>query len=248
MFRSCRSGLFGMCMLLAGTMLVGCAEQAEPEQSGKSAPAAAAKEATPAPSSEPDTFTPEDGFTRLSLDDFDVFHGKKPRSTATWTSTGGILHCTGKPRGYLHSRKTYKNFTLRLDYRFTPPTDAAAAEKANTGFLVYITEPHRLWPVCLEVQGKQPEMGQIKANGRVDVIDAAGVRDDESARQKARKPVGEWNSIEIVSRDGGLTSFLNGTKICENKPGELRDGAIGIQAEDFEVQFRRIRIREENGS
>ena len=246
MIRSVRLPL-GAVLLLPACALVGCAGQEQSEQPGQpnGNPASSAK-TVHASSTETDTFTPEDGFAPLVLNDFQVFHGKKPGPTATWTSSGGSVHCTGKPRGYLHSRKSYKNFTLRLDYRFAPSQDPAGSDQANTGFLVYINGPHRLWPVCLEVQGKHVEMGHIKANGKATVIDPAGVRDDEAARQKARRPVGEWNSVEIVSRDGALSSFLNGTKICENKPGELREGAIGIQSEDFEVEFRRLRIREVN--
>jgi hypothetical protein len=228
-------------VLLTVCVFCGCAEK-KPPASDKSA---ATEKRPQAPPAEADAFTPEAGFSRLTLDDFEAFYGKKPGATATWTADGGTIHSTGKPRGYLHSKKSYKNFTLRLDYRFEPPQDQADAEKANTGVLVYINAPHRLWPLCLEVQGKYSEMGHIKANGRADAIDAAGVRDDEPARQKSRKPVGEWNSIEIVSRDGALASFLNGTKICDNKPGDLKEGAVGLQAEDFAVEFRRIRIREE---
>ena len=114
--------------------------------------------------------------------------------------------------------------------------------EANTGVLVFITGDDKIWPKCLEVQGKWSELGHIKSNAKDVTVE---VRDDQAAREQARKPVGEWNSLEIVSKDGALTSYLNGTKIAESDPTELREGRIGLQAERFDVEFRNVRIREE---
>jgi hypothetical protein len=192
-----------------------------------------------------DTFVVEADFTPLTLDDFRTFPESKTPQQPTWTAAGNRLNCIGTPRGYLYSRKSYRNFTLRLDYRFLPSPakqDEQALSKSNTGFLIYMPTEHTLWPASLEVQGRHDEMGQIKSNSR-DV--ELTVRDNEQARAASRKPVGEWNTIEIVSRDGALTSYVNGTKICESEPSELTAGFIGLQAEDFAVQFRRLRIREE---
>ncbi len=227
------------CVLVA---LLGCAQQDGEQPAGDPA-VPVAEESVSADSSE-SFFDVEEGFALLELDDFEVFHGKEPAELPTWTLDGGTLHCTGQPRGYLYSKRPYHNFTLRLDYRFVGQ-EGVAEEKllnSNTGFLVYITGENKLWPVSLEVQGKHVEMAHIKANGGAAAVE---VEDDETARQETRRPVGEWNSIEIISKDGALTSFLNGTKICESQPGELSEGLLGIQSEDFATEFRNLRIRED---
>ena len=64
-------------------------------------------------------------------------------------------------------------------------------------------------------------------------------------RESARKPTGEWNAIEVVSKAGTVTSLLNGTKVCESQPSDVTSGMTGLQSEDFEVHFRRLRIRAE---
>jgi hypothetical protein len=200
--------------------------------------------APPDPSTEARLFEVEDGFTVLSLGDFEAY-SKDPGGDSPWSGEGGLIACAGKPRGYIHTRKSFRDFTLRLDYRFAPPAgerDERRLAASNTGVLVYITGEHKLWPVSLEVQGKHVEMASIKANGGAATVE---IDDDPAAREQARKPVGEWNSLEIVSRDGALTSYLNGTKICSSRPGELKEGAIGLQAEDFAVEFRNVRVREE---
>lgn len=183
-------------------------------------------------------FELEEGFRLLSRADFDSFNAEED----TWQVTAEGLLCSGKPKGYLHSKDTFQNFTWRLSYRFPRPdrlTDDLQF-KANTGFLVYISGEHKIWPVCLEVQGKYSEMGAIKENGgaeRPEVIDQAEVR------RKARKAVGEWNDLEITSRDGSLVVRLNGEEVARSQPAFLSSGAVGIQSEGFSFEVRRMRIR-----
>ncbi|MBC7821459.1 MAG: DUF1080 domain-containing protein [Planctomycetaceae bacterium] len=190
-------------------------------------------------------FTLEEGFRKLSLEDFNPFFAKPPQAgQATWFSIHDAIVCTGKPRGYLYSNEKFADFTLRLELRFAPPADAAAAKtfNPNTGVMIYITEPHKQWPKSLEVQGKFAELATIKENGGAAKFE---IVDDGAARESARKPVGEWNALEIVSKAGALTALLNGTKVCESQPSDVSEGFIGLQSEDFEVHFRRLRIRAE---
>jgi hypothetical protein len=183
---------------------------------------------------EPDS----DGFRRLRLRDFEMFAAQPD----TWSEADGVITTTGKPKGYIHSKRGYKNLTWQAEFRFLPPDDPSKADQANTGFMLCIQEPHKVWPRSVEVQGKFVEMGQIKSNGGVPAL---SIKDDPEARESARKPVGEWNAIEIVVKDGAVSATLNGKLICTSEPGEVRDGKIGLQAENFGVEFRNVRIREE---
>lgn len=183
-------------------------------------------------------FELEEGFRLLSRADFDSFNAEQD----TWQVTAEGLLSSGKPKGYLHSKDSFQNFTWRLSYRFPRPdhlTDDLQFN-GNTGFLVYISGEHKIWPVCLEVQGKYSEMGAIKENGgaeRPEVID------QEEVRRTRRKAVGEWNDLEIISRDGGLIVKLNGDEVARSQPAYLSSGAIGIQSEGFPFEVRRMRIR-----
>ncbi len=185
-----------------------------------------------------------DGFLPLRLADFEVFQGKARPTEPTWTEDGALLRCTGSPRGYLYSKQNHRDFTLRAELRYASSPDLDSAN-ANTGLFVYIKQPHRVWPVCIEVQGKQVEMAAIKGNGRPNPLDPALVRDDEAGRRTARRPVGEWNVLEVDARGGELTTFLNGKKIAVSAPCELRDGPIGIQAEGYPYEIRNLRIKDE---
>lgn len=216
--------LFGLLLLL------GCS-QPTTEPSAK--PQAVTTDTT-------DEYQPEEGFTLLTLDDFDAFMADDD----TWRVEDGELITTGNPKGYIYSKQPYRNFTWRVDYQLHPKpgeTDEQRKAAANTGFMIHIQDEHSIWPRSLEVQGKHVEMCSIKSNGGVPELT---IKDNPAARKSARQPLTEWNSVEIVSKDGALTSLLNGTKICESEAGELTEGRIGLQAEGFEVHFRRMRIRE----
>ena len=179
-----------------------------------------------------------EGYRPLRLRDFEPF----PADATTWSEADGLLKTTGKPKGYLSSKRSYRNFTWRADFRFVPDADVQKHPDSNTGFMLCIQEPHKVWPRSLEVQGKFIEMGQIKSNGGVPALT---INDDQASREKARKPVGEWNEIEITCKDGTVSSMLNGQAICISEPGELLEGKIGVQAENFPVEFRKLRIRED---
>lgn len=190
-------------------------------------------------------FELEEGFRSLTLADFKQYFAKPPAagSPSPWQEVRGAIVCFGKPKGYLYSKESFENFTLKLEFRYAPGSDnPAQAFVPNTGVLVYITEPHKQWPKCLEVQGRYSDVANIKPNGGASPFQ---IFEDEAARQQARKPIGDWNTLEIVSKAGVLTSRLNGMKVCENQPSDVSSGPIGLQSEDYEVHFRRLRIRAE---
>lgn len=186
-----------------------------------------------------DDFTPEPEFRLLSPGDFEHF----PADASTWSERNGILICSGQPKGYAYTREDFANFTLRCEFKFVPAGPAPSAEemlKYNTGFMIYIQEPHKVWPRSLEVQGRFDEMASIKSNGGVPALETV---DDSVARTARRLPVGEWNALEIVSHDGDLSSNLNGLLIATSRAGELTSGKLGLQSEGFEVHFKHLRVR-----
>jgi hypothetical protein len=187
----------------------------------------------------------DEGFT-------DIFNGKdftgwkvilqKDADPAkTYSFQDGVIICTGKPNGYFYTDKSYRNYILRYDWRYKRPADLADDGKfgGNSGCLVHIQPPHKVWPKCVEVQGMNRDHGlllflQCKGKGSF----------DRAAKDKATKPVGEWNTTEITcAADGSITAKINGTAVSSGK-GELTDGQIGFQSEGAEIYFRNIIIKE----
>jgi hypothetical protein len=218
--------------LLVLALLVGCGSQdkslREPAKTGQTGPFPPEVVAAP---------PLEDGFTALSLQDFVPFHGDEK----TWTERDGLLICSGTPKGYVHTREPYSNFTLRGDFAYELTDEQKQQpEKANTGFMIAIQEPHKVWPASLEVQGRMDKVCSINPNGGVSALT---MEDHPDVRERIKKPAGEWNRVEIVVRDGAITARLNGELICTSQPGELKEGLLGLQSEGYLVKFRNLRVR-----
>lgn len=184
------------------------------------------------------------GFQQLTLADFTPF-APTAGAAESWSAENETLNTTGQPRGYLLSKESYGDFTLQLELRYQTPESDEDLPQLNTGVLLYVVGENRLWPVCLEVQGKYIELAQIKSNARDLKVEA---ETDIPARDAARKPPEEWNQLEITGRAGALTVKLNGEQVSQSQPAvrngsPLTEGRIGLQSEGSPVTFRNIRIR-----
>ncbi len=142
----------------------------------------------------------------------------------------GMIVVKGRPAGYFYTDNSFKNYILRFDWKFSKP--------GNSGLLVHIQGKHRVWPKSVEVQGMLRDHGRIFAIG--------GARGkfsiDREAQKKAIKGPGEWHTTEVISRDGMLTSKINGIQVSTGK-GDLTEGPFGFQSEGTELYFKNIRIK-----
>ncbi len=153
-----------------------------------------------------------------------------------------MIVVTGKPNGYFYTEKPYKNYVLRFDWRYKRPDGLTDEDKftGNSGCLIHIQEPHKVWPKCVEVQGMNRDHGTLLFLN-CKKIEA---KFDRDAKNKATKPVGEWNTTEITcGADGSITCKINGTEVSSGK-GDLTEGQIGWQSEGSELHFRNIKIKE----
>lgn len=179
-------------------------------------------------------FAGDDGFVK-------VFNGKDltgikivPESAAaTFNADDGVLKVSGKPNAYFHTEQSYKNFIIRFEWRY--PDKAG-----NSGLLVYIQPPHKVWPKCVEVQGAYGSHGQIFAIGGA----KGKYTNDTKARKVALKPHNEWNLTEVTSKDGHLAAKVNGVLVAEGQTEGLTDGPLGWQSEGAPIEFRNIVIKE----
>ena len=158
---------------------------------------------------------------------------------AAWTETSDGFRTSGEPKGYVYSAEEIGPGVLTYEYRYPPGEDGSHVEDPNTGLLLFIQPPHKTWPACVEVQGKQSEAGQVKANGGMEPPD---VLHDEAALAEAPKPPGEWNRVEVSISDDGLSATLNGVRTASAVCPAGTTGAFGLQAERNPVEFRNVRF------
>lgn len=161
----------------------------------------------------------------------------------TFTVADGAIECTGSPNGYWHTEKTYKDFVLRFEFRYKKPSGEVDESKwgGNSGYLLFIEEPHKVWPKCVEVQGMNKDVLMLIPLG----VKSKQTFHDSEARKKVRKPLGEWNAVEIASKAGVITSSLNGTKISVIEAPDAKPGPIAFQSEGAPIGWKNIRIKAE---
>jgi hypothetical protein len=162
--------------------------------------------------------------------------GTNPPS-ATWSVSNGVMHCTGEPSGYIRTTQTYSNYFLTVVWRFVK----VAPKKDNTGILVHIQPPDKVWPQCVQVQGKSTRQGDLfvmagaecKEHKGKDANTPVSFLDDS-----AEKPVGEWNRVEVICKNGKVVAFVNGKFMNEITECTINSGYIGIQSEGGDIEIR----------
>ena len=125
----------------------------------------------------------EEGFTPLLKgDDLSTFQlvGIGPD---TMKIQDGVIHITGKPNGYFATKEGYKNYVLKFDWMYERPEglEPGAKFNGNSGLLVHIVEPHKVWPKSIEVQLANSRRGQH-------LRDRGEIPGQEGRRPRRRRP------------------------------------------------------------
>lgn len=190
-------------------------------------------------------------------------YGKKTAGNE-WKVEHGSLHLDASTpnaeRGDLVTNEAYKNFDLKLEWKIS--------EKGNSGIIFYIHEDPAKYPETYETgiemqvldNGTPTRLGQ--PDGKF-YTHRAGDLYDLMASKEVAKPLGEWNAVEIKSKDGKLDFYMNGqhtlstTMWDENwkkmvaiskfkdMPGfsVFKEGKISLQDHGDDVWFRNIKIK-----
>jgi hypothetical protein len=152
----------------------------------------------------------------------------------------GEVRLTGKPLGYFATRQDYRDYVLTFEYRYDRPEGlrSDADFRGNSGVLVHVSRPHKVWPSCVQVQLAQADPGAIFALGDA----KCRASSDPVAQKSAVKAVGEWNKVQVTCQGGKITSVLNGVEVARGEKAEPDKGAIGWQSEGKPIRFRDLRI------
>jgi len=186
-----------------------------------------------------------------------LFNG---RDLAGWTGgakgyvaeNGAIVVHPEMGGGNLYTEKEYADFALRFEFKLTPAANNGLGiraplegDAAYTGMEIQVLEDGS--PVYWNLQ---PYQYHGSVYGVV------------PAHRGVLRPVGEWNTEEIVARGRHITVTVNGTKIVDadldqasaggtidhrEHPGLGRErGHVGFLGHGSIVEFRAIRIKELN--
>src|SRR5437870_1213373 len=94
----------------------------------------------------------QDLFNGKDFTGWKMFLPKGADPEKTWSIKDGEIVCTGHPNGYFYTEKPYKNYVNRYDWKYIKPEEGKKSS-FNSGLLIHIHPPHKVWPKCDEVQG-----------------------------------------------------------------------------------------------
>ena len=162
---------------------------------------------------------------------------------------GGVLWVAGKPSGFLEIKPPSSDYTLHVEWRWP-------GKPGNGGILVRISSGPKdgVWPLSYQIQLKHGFAGDIlpmagarfasqltsPAGARVP-IRAHGAPDNE-------KPVGQWNSCDIVCWSDSFEVFINGVLQNQATGCQLLGGQLGFQLEGTPFELRNVRITRLHGA
>ena len=156
-------------------------------------------------------------------------------AASIWSVTNGVILCQGNPNGYARTLQTYRDYQLHAEWRFP-------AGPGNSGVFLHVTGDDRVWPECFEAQLLSGSAGEVRLNGGAQAghLPKPGAKSFPRRQPASEKPVGEWNSYDILCRSNTITVRVNGVLQNEVTGTSVSSGAIGLQAEGKPVEFRNL--------
>ena len=162
----------------------------------------------------------------------------------------GAIACKEKGGGFLYTAKEYGDFALRIEFKLTPG--------ANNG--IGIRTPRGANPAYAGMEIQVLDDTSEKYKSIKDYQRHGSIYGVVPAKTGHLKPVGEWNSQEIICKGKQVQVILNGETIIDadiekastpntidgnDHPGLKRDkGYICFCGHGAHVEFRNIRVKE----
>lgn len=164
--------------------------------------------------------------------------GIKPEDV--WSVKDGVLICKGNPGGYIRTKDDFKNFVLKLEWRFNPVTKKAG----NSGVLFRMTGEDKVWPKSIEAQLQSGSAGDFWNIDEVKMTTDPARTNGRNTRKThgAERPIGEWNEYEIIADHGLIVLKVNGEEVNRATDAEEIAGKVCLQSEGAEIHFRNIRL------
>lgn len=154
----------------------------------------------------------------------------------------GSLAFAGKPTGFVATKASYENYRLHVEWRWTE-------KPGNGGVLLHIASgpKDRAWPLSFQVQTKHKSVGDLLPMAGASFAEAITSAPGAAAARvrvasDSERPAGEWNTAEIVCRDGEISVAINGVAQNHVTGASLREGRIGLQFEGAPFAVRAMRI------
>ncbi len=172
-----------------------------------------------------------------------------------FTFKDGVLRVSGQHMGYLATKESHANYRLVAEFRWGAKTWDGKGRGRDAGLFFNASGEDRLFPKSLECQLLEGATGDLCliAGADLTVKGVNGVkRFDRPGKgewknelgfrgpDEVEKPLGEWNRIEIVNRNGRVKLTVNGRAMVDGAKADPKAGKILIQSNNAELFYRRL--------
>jgi len=172
-----------------------------------------------------------------------TFHLRPPKNDPapdpkkTWSIKDGVIVCQGTPAGYIRTKADYADYKLHVEWRWP-------GRGGNSGVLVHMSGPDRVWPKSIECQLMSGNAGDFWLIGGTDIKEHKGMKGWRKPKIKpsSEKPLGQWNSYDIICKGGSVLPHVNGVLQNTGTEATVRSGKIVLQSEGRLIEFRNIYI------
>lgn len=164
----------------------------------------------------------------------------------------GVLQVSGEKFAYIATQKTYKNFHLKLEFKWGEKKYAPRLDQPRDSGICYrvpADETDKIWPKSIECQVQEHDLGDLwLIGGATIVVDGVTTKPADYTRsvkkKDAEKPNGEWNLVEVIAEGGHCRHIVNGVLVNEGFDASLSEGKILLQSEGAELFYRNVVVKE----
>jgi hypothetical protein len=158
----------------------------------------------------------------------------------TWSVTNGVIHCNGSAIGYFRTKQSYSNYVVTVEWRFVK----IAPKKDNTGVLVHMQLSDKVWPVCVQNQGKSGRQGDLFVMSGAECKEHLALGKDANTPVPLRgvsneNPIGQWDTNVTVCAGNDI---INGKLLNEITECTVSSGFVGIQSEGADFEIRKMHL------
>ncbi|KDN54001.1 3-keto-disaccharide hydrolase [Flavobacterium seoulense] len=193
-------------------------------------------------------------FNQKDLKDWYAFgdeKGKQDNAANLFSVENNMIRMYGPKAGYLMSEQSFRNFELTVEYKWNTDTNFVRKNNSkNSGVMYHVPAetPDVLWPKGIQFQIKEGATGDFVFLQEVTLnINGTTITPGKSVVSKrfadAENPIGEWNELVVISKNGKITQKLNGKLVNEGTESSVTEGRILLQYEGFPIDFRKVTIK-----
>jgi len=169
-------------------------------------------------------------------------------TASVWSIENGVVRCEGKPLGYMRTKKSFKDYALHLEWRWTE-------KPGNSGVLLHsrgatVCSKASLFPECVEAQLKSGNAGDVVVMYGARVAEMSGDYREGTPflsipkrEPSSEKTLQEWNAYEILCMEDTVILRVNGVVQNIVTGATPTEGSICLQSEGGVVEFRNAHLR-----